>query len=168
MIYGIDCLKKIYPDFDDENYQPAGLDLNVGKVYEVNQGQVIGIVNGQKMSAAHLPVERQDFPEYDLEDVWEIKPGIPYIFEVDRQIKIDESNVQVYKPRSTLLRNAISVETAVGDPGYNGHLSFLVINHNPVNSFFISKGERFAQLLNAEVKGNSESYDGDYQEEVKQ
>ena len=87
----------------------------------------------------------------------------PYICQVKNQIKIGESNAQFYLPRSTLLRAGVNVYTALGDLGYNGHLSFLVINHGP-RPFFIQEGERFAQLVDFEVRGGSESYDGDYQE----
>lgn len=172
MIHGIDILRKKYPAFDEENYQPAGIDLNVGMIYTINQSAEIGIVHGHKMSA---PLEELDFVEkyYNVvaginsvyDDVWRLEPGFSYIFEVDRPIKISEDSCQFYLPRSTLLRNSISVQTALGDNGYNGRLRFLVINHNEIAPFYISKGERFAQLIDFEVDGWNESYDGDYQEE---
>ena len=77
---------------------------------------------------------------------------------------VNHNNAQFYLPRSTLLRAGVNVYTALGDLGYNGHLSFLVINHG-YKPFFIQVGERFAQLVDFEVKGGSESYMGDYQEE---
>ena len=67
-------------------------------------------------------------------------------------------------PRSSLLRAGVNVYTALGDLGYNGYLRFLVINHRK-SPFFIQQGERFAQLVDFEVRGGSESYNGDYQEE---
>lgn len=168
MINGIDYLKKTYPDRDDNDYQPSGLDLRLGKVFSLKEeeGEVYGILNGQKLIPDHEEVPLTQF--HDVEcgiDIfgWALAPGIPYICQVQEQIKIGDNNAQLYLPRSTLLRAGINVYTALGDLGYNGHLSFLVINHS--NSFFfIEKGERFAQLVDFEVRGGSESYDGDYQE----
>lgn len=166
MINGIDYLRKKYPGRDKKDYQPSGLDLRVGKVYKINQaGNVSGIVNGEKYIPPYREIELKDYPEYGFSDVWRIDWDDPYIFEVENQIQIGNHNAQFYLPRSTLLRCGVNVYTALGDLGYNGHLSFLVINHRE-NPFFISKGERFAQLVDFEVRGGSESYDGDYQEEV--
>ena len=57
----------------------------------------------------------------------------------------------------------MDVRTDFGDPGFYGHLSFLLINHNTV-PFFIKKGERFAQLIDIGVNGADNEYDGDYNE----
>ena len=43
--------------------------------------------------------------------------------------------------------------------------NYLIINHG-ARPFFIQEGERFAQLIDFEVKGGSESYNGDYQEPI--
>lgn len=175
MINGIDYLKKMYPGRDDKDYQPSGLDLRLGKVYHIDSRKdlMYGIYGGKKFIPQHVEARMTQikFYDYDLgngkEDVeycgWDLEPNRPYICEVQEQIKIGESNAQFYLPRSTLLRAGVNVYTALGDLGYNGHLSFLVINHGE-KSFFIEKGERFAQLIDFEVRGGSESYDGDYQE----
>ena len=166
MINGIDYLKKMYPDYEDKVYQPSGLDLKVGRVFVIDDVFPCGIVNGTKTIPKYSEVYPQPVPEYGYDLCWKIEPHKPYIFEVDKQIKIGEHNAQFYLPRSTLLRCGVNVYTALGDLGYNGHLSFLVINHRHGGDFYISPGERFAQLVDFEVRGGSESYDGDYQEEI--
>ena len=162
MINGIDYLKKMYPDFDDEMLQPSGCDLRLGRVFEIDDSLPCGIVDGNKVIPEYIEVKPQFFAEYGYKNSFCIEPGKPYIFEVDRQIKIGDSNAQFYLPRSTLLRVGVDVRTALGDSGYEGSLSFLVINHRN-KEFYISKGERFAQLVDFEAKGVSEEYDGDYQ-----
>lgn len=166
MINGIDYLKQMYPDRDDKDYQPSGMDLRLGKVFALNQEHdFYGLVDGKK----YLPEQEYIKPvlfECGIDDYvagWFLRPQKPYICQVRNQIKIGESNAQFYLPRSSLLRAGVNVYTALGDLGYNGHLSFLVINHGK-KPFFIGEGERFAQLIDFEVKGGSESYDGDYQE----
>ena len=79
-------------------------------------------------------------------------------------IKIGDNNVQLYFPRSTLLRSCIDVRTCVGDAGFNGHLSFLVENKSDA-PFYLEKGVRFAQLLDFQADGVMKKYDGDYQED---
>ena len=167
MINGIDYLRKMYPDRDEKDYQPSGLDLRLGNVFylEGDECYPYGLIDGEK----YLPEQRKLKPtlmkvrEDDYVSGWNLLPSKAYICQVKDQIKIGDNNAQFYLPRSTLLRAGVNVYTALGDLGYNGHLSFLVINHGPTQ-FFIQEGERFAQLVDFEVRGGSESYDGDYQE----
>ena len=167
MINGIDYLKKMYPDKRDEDYQPSGLDLRLGKVFCLNfkEDEKYGLIDGKKYLPEHKYIRPTLMKCRDDDYVagWDLQPNKPYICQVVNQIKIGEKNAQFYLPRSSLLRAGVNVYTALGDLGYNGHLSFLVINHG-LKPFFIGVGERFAQLIDFEVKGGSESYDGDYQE----
>lgn len=166
MINGIDYLKEMYPDREDEDYQPSGMDLRLGRVFMIDDSDdFYGLADGQK----YLPEHKEIRPsllkngEDDYIAGWFLQSGVPYICQVRGQIEIGKQNAQFYLPRSSLLRAGINVYTALGDLGYNGHLSFLVINHGN-KPFFIGEGERFAQLIDFEVQGGSESYNGDYQE----
>ena len=170
MINGIEYLKKMYPNRDKKDYQPSGMDLRLGKVYRIGRSKSMpGLYDGRKILPKHKEVRKNVFTVYDdgkiLKEIegWELHPGTAYICEVDKQIKIGDNNAQFYLPRSSLLRAGVNVYTALGDLGYNGHLAFLVINHG-VQDFFIEEGERFAQLIDFEVRGGNESYNGDYQE----
>ena len=166
MINGIQVLREVYSNHEEESFQPSGLDLKLGKVYKISNEGVCGIVDGEKIIPNHIPLEKTEM--YDTM-VWVIKPNTPYIFEVDRQVKIGDENAQFYLPRSTLLREGVNVYTALGDTGYNGRLSFLVINHR-LDDFVITEGERFAQLVDFQVTGvdSTDGYDGDHQEEVEE
>jgi dUTP pyrophosphatase len=68
----------------------------------------------------------------------------------------------LYLPRSTLLRSFVSVQTAVGDPGFYGTLTFLIVNHGDFE-YKLKKGDRIAQAVIFPVKGSGE-YNGFYQE----
>lgn len=167
MINGIDYLKRMYPNRDEKDYQPSGLDLRLGNLFYLDAERDVeyGLINGEKILPEHKLIKPtlMQIAEDDYVTGWKLIPQQPYIAQVKGQIKIGENNAQFYLPRSTLLRAGINVYTALGDLGYNGHLSFLVINHSP-RPFFIQEGERFAQLVDLQVRGGSESYDGDYQE----
>jgi dUTP pyrophosphatase len=57
-------------------------------------------------------------------------------------------------PRSGLaLKHGISMVNAPGliDSGYRGEISVILINHDPVQDFSISKGDRIAQLMLQEI-----------------
>ena len=167
MINGIDYLRKMYPNRDEKDYQPSGMDLRLGNisVLESEYGVTYGLIDGKKILPKQKPLKPMliEVGENDYVAGWKLNPGQPYIATVKNQIRIGDNNAQFYLPRSTLLRAGVNVYTALGDLGYKGHLSFLIINHGP-SKFFIQEGERFAQLVDFEVKGGSESYDGDYQE----
>lgn len=165
MINGYDYLKEMYPDRDPDDYQPSGLDLRVGKVFVFDDDSIASLHEGEKMLPTQIELPLMNLYEYGFYDGWVLEPQRPYMFQVQEQIQIGDSNAQFYLPRSSLLRAGVNVYTALGDLGYNGHLSFLVINHRR-GPFFIQQGERFAQLVDFEVRGGSTSYDGDYQESL--
>lgn len=161
MINGIDYLRKMYPGRNEKDYQPNGLDLRLGAVYSLDATEMCGIFDGEKRNASLIEIPMGYNRSYP--NGWVFAPHKPYIVEVQEQISIGDNNAQLYLPRSTLLRNGVTVETAVGDLGYNGKLQFLLVNHRN-NGYYLEKGERFVQLVDFDVKGGSESYDGDYQE----
>ena len=162
MINGYDILKERYPDFDEDSRTPNGIDLRLGKVYELSEEFIsYGIYEDKKMIPEHIEVMAEPLWMNDKYG-WTLNPGRAYILEVDREIKINENSMQLYRPRSTLLRAGISLHTACGDAGYNGKLAFLCIN-NSNRPFRMEEGVRFAQMIDFEVKGASTQYDGDYQ-----
>ena len=173
MINGDLILRKKYKDFDEDSRTPNGLDLRLGKVYELSEELLAyGIYEDKKIIPTHFEVLPEEINATRLNEEtgntenivgWYLQPNRPYIMEVDRQIKISDDSAQLYRARSTLLRCGVALYTATGDSSYNGHLSFLCINHSS-RPFFMEKGVRFAQLIDFEVKDNSLKYDGDYQE----
>jgi dUTP pyrophosphatase len=144
-------LIKLFPDFA-ELVQPSGIDLALDEVFiQKSSGSLID-------NEKNLPdIESLDGPIYTL------KPKTAYLATIDRKIKIPKGYAMLYKPRSTLLRSFVSVQTAVGDPGFFGTLMFLIYNHGD-HDYKIKKGDRIAQGVVFEVKGSGE-YSGSYQEE---
>ncbi|MCL2157716.1 MAG: deoxyuridine 5'-triphosphate nucleotidohydrolase [Methanobrevibacter sp.] len=144
-------LIKLFPDFA-ELVQPSGIDLALDEVFiQKSSGSLID-------NEKNLPdIEPLDGPIYTL------KSKTAYLATIDRKIKIPKGYGMLYKPRSTLLRSFVSVQTAVGDPGFFGTLMFLIYNHGDYD-YQIKKGDRIAQGVVFEVKGSGE-YKGSYQEE---
>ena len=166
MIIGREQLKQMYPRLLEEQYQPAGIDLTVGDIKTLYYTP--GIMYGLLKNAKVLP-EQKDLEEKKMQVAGMLKTGyvlephVCYIVTTAEKIKIDKHSGQFYLPRSSLLRGGVTVDTAFGDPGFNGHLSFLIRNNNPT-MFFLEKGVRFAQLINISAFDVDKEYDGDYNE----
>ncbi|MCL2687514.1 MAG: deoxyuridine 5'-triphosphate nucleotidohydrolase [Methanobrevibacter sp.] len=144
-------LIKLFPDFK-ELVQPSGIDLALDEIFVQKSGG--SLIDNEK----NLPdIEAIEGPIYTL------KPHTAYLATIDRKIKIPKGYTMLYLPRSTLLRSFVSVQTAVGDPGFFGTLMFMVYNHGKFD-YRIKKGDRIAQGVVFEVDGSGE-YSGSYQEE---
>ncbi|MBZ9570113.1 deoxyuridine 5'-triphosphate nucleotidohydrolase [Methanobrevibacter sp. TMH8] len=144
-------LIKLFPDFQ-ELIQPSGIDLAIDEVFI--QKSAGSLIDNEK----NLPdIEAIEGPIYKL------KPHTAYLATIDRKIKIPKGYTMLYLPRSTLLRSFVSVQTAVGDPGFYGTLMFMIYNHGEFD-YEIKKGDRIAQGVVFKVDGSGE-YSGSYQEE---
>ena len=159
MINGIYYLKDMYSNFDEKCFQPDGIDLRLGTVYEMqyDEDKMYGISEDAKVLPNHIPIEPDVYP---LGIGWILEPHKSYILQVDRPIHIQKGSAQFYLPRSSLLRMGVNVATALGDTDFNGILSFLGINESE-HEIFLGKGVRFAQLIDMRVDGSG-SYNGDY------
>ena len=147
---GEEELKKLFPEFK-ETIEPSGIDLSLDKLFIQKSGG--SLIDNEK----NLPeIEEIDEPFYTLE------PNTSYLATIDKKIKIPKGYTMLYLPRSTLLRSFISVQAAVGDPGFYGTLTFLMINHGNYE-FKIKKGERIVQAVVFPSIGSGE-YNGSYQE----
>ena len=166
MITGEKTLRQIYPNLDENQYQPAGIDLTLDKV--AGFVHKVGTIYGLTKKAKVLP-EQKELKTVSMQvagmitDVFVLKPHIAYIATTTEKIKISKYAGQFYLPRSSLLRAGIDVRTAFGDPGFEGHLSFLLINHTD-ELFVIEKGARFVQLVDMTADNVDQEYDGDYNE----
>ena len=143
-------LVKLFPDFADL-VQPSGIDLELDRIF-TQEGEGSLIDNEKK-----LPEIRE------MEgDVFTLKPHTAYLASIKRKVKIPKGYTMLYLPRSTLLRSFISVQTAVGDPGFYGTLMFMIYNHGEFE-YKIKSGDRIAQAVVFPVDGSGE-YNGSYQE----
>jgi len=76
-------------------------------------------------------------------------------------ISVPDDHVGFIYPRSSLMRNACMLNTAVWDAGYEGKGEGLLQVHHDIE---IEAGARIAQLVLAEAEAAG-TYDGSYQGE---
>jgi len=68
------------------------------------------------------------------------------------------------RPRSSLLRCGVTVNTAVWDAGYSGRSQSLMVVYNP-QGFRVQRNARVVQLVFLRLTQETEGYRGVYQEE---
>ncbi|MFB6174299.1 MAG: deoxyuridine 5'-triphosphate nucleotidohydrolase [Halobacteriales archaeon] len=135
----------------DEQVQPNGVDLTLGTVFEQTTPGRIGR-DGKALG------ERRERRPGD--GAFALPPGA-YVVEYGETIGVPEDHVGFLLPRSSLLRNSCTLNTAVWDAGYEGRgEGLLQVGHR----IEIEPGARIAQLVFAEAD-HAGTYGGDYQGE---
>ena len=135
--------------------QPNGVDLTVEAVFEPTTPGRID-TDGKRVGD-----RREVAPESDDDDpLYRLPPG-GYVVRYGEVIAVPEGHVGFVLPRSTLLRNGCTLETAVWDAGYEGRGEGLLQVHHELE---LRPGARVGQFLLAAADHDGE-YDGDYQGE---
>jgi deoxycytidine triphosphate deaminase len=136
---------------DPEQVQPNGVDLTLGAVLEPREPGRIGR-DGKRVG------ERAERPPVD--GVHTLGAG-GYVVRYGERLHIPERHVGFVYPRSSLLRNACMLHTAVWDAGYEGRGEGLLVVHRGIE---LEPGARIAQLVLGEAS-HDDTYDGTYQGE---
>ena len=138
-------------DLDDAQRQPNGVDLTVGAVFEQTEPGAIRR-DGKRVG---------DREEIEPEDgAYRLDPGT-YVVRYGEPVRIPDERIGFVLPRSTLLRNSCTIDTAVWDAGYVGvGVGRLDVGH----AVAIEPGARIAQLVLAAADHDG-TYDGTYQGE---
>ena len=150
-------------DLDDDQRQPNGVDLTVDAVFEPTEPGRVGRDGKRVAARADVTPSRPDDGEAadsTSPAVYRLDPGA-YVVRYGEPVRIPEEHVGFVYPRSTLLRNAAMLNTAVWDAGYEGVGEGLLQVGHPIE---IEQGARIAQLVLARAK-HDETYDGTYQSE---
>jgi dUTP pyrophosphatase len=142
---------------DGEQVQPNGVDLTLDSVFE---GRGAGRI-GRDGTTIGERVERDPEPAVEGDPgIYSLSSG-GYVARYGEVIAIPEGHVGFVYPRSSLMRNGCTLDTAVWDAGYEGRGEGLLEVHHDVE---IERGARIAQLVLAEAD-HDDTYDGSYQGE---
>lgn len=138
--------------------QVNGLELTVARVEALYGPGRIGFDNGER----ELPQYKQlDWGR----DGWLFLREGCYKVIFNEVVSIPKDMCAIARPRSSLLRMGVTVETAVWDAGYKGRSEALLIVYNSTG-FYIKKDARVVQLLFMRLETASrEGYSGRYQNE---
>ncbi|HWQ96386.1 MAG TPA: deoxyuridine 5'-triphosphate nucleotidohydrolase [Candidatus Methylomirabilis sp.] len=142
----------------DIQVQPNGIELTLQRVEVHEASGAIAFDNAERK----LPRTRNlDFND----EGWMHLPKGSYKIVFNEIVNIPRDIAAIAKPRSSLLRCGVTVETAVWDAGYSGRSESLLVVYNE-KGFRIKKDARVLQLLffrlGEEVR---KGYSGVYQNE---
>ncbi len=134
-----------------EAIQGSGVDLRIDKLYVLTSGARLGA------DERRLP----DMEERDGE-IFLLKPGGYYLCSTMENVKMPADLIAFILPRSTLFRCGVSLESAVVDPGYQGHLT-IGLKNQAEREFALGRGARIAQIVFSKIHGSASTYRGRYQ-----
>jgi deoxycytidine triphosphate deaminase len=133
------------------------VDLRLGAVYK-------------PVSKAYLMRESRITPEIDLlmdishtpDGVFTIKPGDYLLFQTIEQINLPSNLFAYIRPRTTLIRSGIPLETAFVSPNYQGKLT-VGMKHQGLMDVEIQMGFRILCIAFFPIEGNAVPYRGVWQ-----
>jgi len=137
--------------------QPNGVDLTLREVALPQTSGRIAISNSQRVVSGLAPLVFDGLGFIDL------MPGA-YIITYNEIVHLPNDVMALARPRSSLLRCGVTVNTAVWDAGYSGRSQSLMVVHNP-QGFRIERNARIVQLVFFQLTQETEGYQGAYQEE---
>jgi len=159
-------LEDIYPEIDNNQRTPNGIDLRIGALYKISDDiEDVGIILDEKIFPS---LEKVNWSERTINGIKYDKllimePMTAYRVKVMDNTHIPNDKVENYWIRSSFATCGITLSAGVGDAGYNGNLEFTLIN-NTKKPFYTMEGTRFVQMImNNLDKQSDSSYDGDFQ-----
>ena len=140
----------------DQQIQPNGVDLSLFSVQAFASGGQLGSSNARRV----LP----QMNELKFKEDWLDLPCGQYLVTFNEIVHLPVEVMALGRPRSSLLRMAVSVGTAVWDAGYNGRSQSLLVVYNP-QGVRLERNARLLQLVFFEIDGGTHAYDGFFQNE---
>ncbi|MFC2044490.1 deoxyuridine 5'-triphosphate nucleotidohydrolase [Chloroflexota bacterium] len=141
----------------EEQLQPNGFDLTLWEVALLQTSGSITTSNSQRMVSGLAPLMFDGLGFIDL------MPGV-YSIIYNEIVHLPNNVMALAKPRSSLLRCGVTVDTAVWDAGYSGRSQSLMVVYNS-QGFRLQKDARIVQLFFLRLTGETEGYRGAYQKE---
>lgn len=166
MILGIDRVLELIRsknlieglDKNNINFEGCGIDLRIGELFEMGEGE------------GFLHVETRKTPNYKLVARFEegkkkkvkLRPGKVYVATTVEKINTPKDIFGWFIPRQTLYKCGIIVQGIRTDPGYSGKFSFVMINVSK-KDFELEMGARIANMVFHKVEGKTKLYKGQWQ-----
>lgn len=141
----------------EEQVQANGFDLTLREVAMLQSAGRIAAANEQRLIPGLAPLVFDGLGFIDL------MPGT-YIITYNEIVHLPRNIMALARPRSSLLRCGVTVDTAVWDAGYSGRSQSMMVVYNP-RGFRLQKNARVVQLIFWQLTRETEGYRGFYQGE---
>ena len=141
----------------EEQVQPNGVDLTLREVALLQSSGRIAVEDSQRQVSDLAPLVFDGLGFIDL---------VPsaYIITYNEIVHLPKNIMALARPRSSLLRCGVTVNTAVWDAGYSGRSQSLMVVYNP-QGFRLQRNARIAQLVFLRLSKKTKGYQGAYQRE---
>jgi len=140
-----------------EQVQPNGIDLTLREVALLQSSGKIAVKDTERRLPGLASLAFNGLGFIDL------IPGI-YSITYNEIVHLPRNVMALARPRSSLLRCGVTVNTAVWDAGYSGRSQSLMVVYNP-QGFCLQKNARITQLVFLWLSRETEGYHGAYQHE---
>ena len=123
----------------EEQLQPNGIDLTLMEVRELTSSGYIGKDSQQRLLSDNKIIA---FDEHGWVRLYQGS----YLITFNEICNLPLDLMALGKPRSSLLRSGVTINTAIWDAGYKGRSQSLLTIFNP-NGFEIQQNARLLQLI---------------------
>lgn len=137
--------------------QPNGIDLTLREVAMLQTSGEITAISSQRSISGLAQLVFDGLGFIDL------MPGA-YMVTFNEIVHLPNNVMALGRPRSSLLRCGVTVDTAVWDAGYSGRSQSLMVIYNS-QGFRLQKNTRIMQLIFLRLTHETEGYQGIYQGE---
>ena len=141
----------------EKQVQPNGVDLTLREIALLQSSGRIAVEDSQRQVSDLAPLVFDGLGFIDL---------VPsaYIITYNEIVHLPKNIMALARPRSSLLRCGVTVNTAVWDAGYSGRSQSLMVVYNP-QGFRLQRNARITQLVFLRLSQKTEGYQGTYQRE---
>ncbi len=134
----------------------VAFDLRIGEIYEFAGEGFLGI-NERKTPDLKSLAKYEEGKSLKIT----LAPGKYYIGKTIEKVNCPLNLASIILSRSTLYRSGVLLLGGLVDPGWNGEMTFGMINKSG-NPFAIELGARIANILFYKVEGKTKEYRGAY------
>lgn len=140
-----------------EQVQPNGIDLSLREVALLQSPGRITVRDDQRLVSDLSPLVFDGLGFIDL------IPGA-YMVTYNEIVNLPRDIMALARPRSSLLRCGVTIDTAVWDAGYSGRSQSLMVVYNP-QGIRLQRNARIVQLIFLQLTQETDGYHGVYQGE---
>lgn len=133
----------------------VGFDLRIASLSEICHES-----GSLKISTRRTPSHRAILVNDN--NCWFLLPSKTYLVTTFEEFELPADLSAVFFPRSTLFRSGVAFHSSILPPGYNGPMTFSLVNHHN-EPFEIEIGARFAHVVFHSVSGDVGFYKGQWQ-----
>ncbi|KKS69206.1 dCTP deaminase [Candidatus Daviesbacteria bacterium RIFCSPLOWO2_01_FULL_43_38] len=151
---------------DLNNPEGVGLDLRLGSLHKIIEGGAFIEVDGKAGLGRRKGVKTEVIAEFndgsDEQEEVVIEPGKYYLAQTCESLNTPDDLMPIVHPRSSLFRAGILLLNSKTDPGYQGSLTFGMVNLSPFE-VKLQMGARICNIVFHTIDGKTVKYRGQHQ-----